>query len=384
MTSNYRRDRGVRAAMSGLALALCAVAGTAQAAGEAAGNAPMSAPVSAPIPVKMVVIGNFEPGADTGDTPGEFQFWVEREHLDEAIPIRGALHPLRRNKDGLYGFTFGGTDKILDGPNEGLTALILDPRFDFRKTYWLFTGISGTDPNVASVGSAAWARWVVNGDTLREFDDREVPKDWPYGLFAIGADRPNSLPVSANSFGGVNTAENLGVAYPLNQGLARWAYAMTKDVNIPDTPELQKARASWKGFPNAQRAPFVLMGETLGSLRYWHGPSRTRWAEDWVKLWTGGKGQFAMTNMESQRLASTMNVMAKAGLVDFNRVMVLRTASNMSEPPPGIDASKSVGDEGPGQIAAYEANYRVGVPVVHEILRNWDRYADHVPELSGK
>jgi purine nucleoside permease len=34
------------------------------------------------IPVKVVVISLFEPGADQGDTPGEYQYWVEREHLD--------------------------------------------------------------------------------------------------------------------------------------------------------------------------------------------------------------------------------------------------------------------------------------------------------------
>jgi purine nucleoside permease len=49
-----------------------------------------------PIPVKVIVIANFEPGADKGDVAGEFQTWAEREHLDEAIPVRGAIHPLMR------------------------------------------------------------------------------------------------------------------------------------------------------------------------------------------------------------------------------------------------------------------------------------------------
>ena len=29
---------------------------------------------------KVVVVTMFEPGKDTGDTPGEFQFWVERQN----------------------------------------------------------------------------------------------------------------------------------------------------------------------------------------------------------------------------------------------------------------------------------------------------------------
>jgi purine nucleoside permease len=194
--------------------------------------------------------------------------------------------------------------------------------------------------------------------------------------------QPNTLPTDANSFGSVESPEELGMAYPLNQGLARWAFNLTKSVAIPDTPALKQQRAAWKGFPNAQRPPFVLMGETLGSVRYWHGPRRTQWARDWVKLWTNGKGVFAMTNMESQSAARQMKTFAKLKFVDPQRVMVLRTASNPSGPPPGVDALATIGDEAPGQLAAYEANYRVGVPVVHEILGKWSTYASAVPSAE--
>lgn len=329
---------------------------------------PVHAAEPVPIPVKMVVVANFENGKEAGDKPGEYQFWVERERLEETISVRGAVGVVRRNQEGLYGLLL-----------ENLMAFLLDPRFDFSRTYWLFTGISGADPQVASVGSAAWARWVVNGDEMREIDDREIPADWPYGLFAIGALKPNTLPTDPNSFGSVEDVAELSMAYPLNQGLARWAFERTRNVAIPDTPELRKQREAWKGFPNAQKPPFVLMGETLGSVRYWHGPGRTQWARDWVKLWTRGQGVFAMTNMESQYAARLMRTFSRLKFVDVNRVMVLRTASNPSGPPPGRDALATIGDEAPGQVAAYEANYRVGVPVVKEILANWAQYRNSIP-----
>src|SRR5438874_13733919 len=41
---------------------------------------------SKPIRIKVVVVAMFERGEDTGDTPGEYQLWVEREHLDQIIP----------------------------------------------------------------------------------------------------------------------------------------------------------------------------------------------------------------------------------------------------------------------------------------------------------
>ena len=33
------------------------------------------------IPIKVVVVSMFEYGADTGDAPGEFQFWLERNDV---------------------------------------------------------------------------------------------------------------------------------------------------------------------------------------------------------------------------------------------------------------------------------------------------------------
>ncbi len=65
-----------------------------------------------PIQVKVVVIAMFERGEDTGDTPGEYQLWVEREHLDEVLPMPAAYHHVRMNKDGVLGMLTGvGTAK---------------------------------------------------------------------------------------------------------------------------------------------------------------------------------------------------------------------------------------------------------------------------------
>ena len=50
-----------------------------------------------PIEIKVVVINMFEAGADTGDTPGEYQYWVEREHLDTVLPFPQGYHDLRIN-----------------------------------------------------------------------------------------------------------------------------------------------------------------------------------------------------------------------------------------------------------------------------------------------
>lgn len=121
------------------------------------------------------------------------------------------------------------------------------------------------------------------------------------------------------------------------------------------------------------------MGDTLGLRRDWHGAARTRRAENWVALWTHGKGRFAMTNMGSQSFESAMYILEKQGLLDPERVTVLRTASSFFEPLPRQSPVGSVGEEASRQREALESNDRAGAPVMHEILAHWDRHADHVP-----
>src|SRR5258707_9155756 len=88
----------------------------------------------AAIPVKVVVVAMFERGADTGDEPGEYQHWVEREKLDRIFPFPQGYHDLRMNRDGVLAILTGvGTARAA----ASIMALGLDPRFDLRKSYWL-------------------------------------------------------------------------------------------------------------------------------------------------------------------------------------------------------------------------------------------------------
>ena len=71
-----------------------------------------------------------------------------------------------------------------------IMALGLDPRFDCRKAYWLIAGIAGADPVDASLGSAVWSEWVVDGDLAYEVDSREIPPQWTTGYVPLGKTEP--------------------------------------------------------------------------------------------------------------------------------------------------------------------------------------------------
>jgi purine nucleoside permease len=110
------------------------------------------APGPKPIEVRMVVVTMFEIGADTGDTPGEFQLWYERQKLDKRFPF-AHHHDLFMNEHSrlLVMVTGEGTANSASSVME----LGLDPRFDLTHAYWLVAGIAGVDPEDASIGSAA-------------------------------------------------------------------------------------------------------------------------------------------------------------------------------------------------------------------------------------
>jgi purine nucleoside permease len=314
-----------------------------------------------PIAVKVVVVTTFEIGADTGDKPGEFQYWVEREKLDQKIVVPGVTHPVLTNGQGMLGVVSGTTVRA----SNQIMALVLDPRFDFSKTYWLVNGIAGVDPADASLGSAAWARFVIDGDIAYEIDSREAAKEWPYAIIPIGAKKPNEIPKNEGW-------EPEAMIYEMNPALLARAFALTKDVALVDTPAMQAYRATYEGFPNAVKPPFVLIGDSFGSCRYWHGATMTLWTNDWAKLWTKGAGNFVMSDMEDQGIATALTLLTKMGKADFQRVLFLRTGSNYCMPAPKQGVVQSMQAEYAGMVPSIESAYRVGSVVVHDSLARWD------------
>jgi purine nucleoside permease len=206
---------------------------------------------------------------------------------------------------------------------------------------------------------------VIDGDVAYEIDSREADPKWPYAIIAIGAKKPNDIPKNEGW-------EPDAMSYELNPALVAKAFALSKDVPLVDTPEMQAYRATYVGFPNAQKPPFVLYGDSFGSCRYWHGVTLTQWANDWTKLWTKGQGNFVMSDMEDQGIASALTILTKMGRVDFQRLLVLRTGSNFCMPAPQQGVVNSMQAEYAGYIPSLESAYRVGSVVVHDIVKNWD------------
>jgi purine nucleoside permease len=307
-------------------------------------------PPSKPWPIRAVIVVS---------SPGEFELWGTREHLTEALDVPGVPQPVHTNAEHtVLGMVTGDT---LSNASASTMAIGLDPQFDLTHAYFIINGIAGVDPEDASIGSAAWADYVI-GDVMTEIDVREAPTGWPYGLFPIGSTQPNPTTVHP----GFNV-------FPLNAKLVAWAFEQTRGLKIPDDPDVAAFRAAYVGYPNAQCPPFVLLGDDFASDHYWHGKILTQFANDFVKDYTGGNGNFVMADMEDSGIMNALTRLDGIHRVDINRVLVLRTASNYSMQAPGGTALDSFESPYPGgSTFAYQSAWLCGSTVLHAILSHWD------------
>jgi purine nucleoside permease len=250
-----------------------------------------------------------------------------------------------------------------------IMALGLDPRFDLTKAYWVVAGIAGVDPLDASLGSAAWAEYIVDGDLAHEIDAREIPKGWKTGFVPLRKSVPYEQPKGADN----------GEVYRLNPAIVDWAFQLTKDIKLPDDDKMRAEREQFTS-PAARRPPFVLKGDTISSSTFWHGKLLSDWANDWVKYHTEGKGNYVTTAMEDTGTLQSLTFLARAGRVDLNRVLVLRTASDYDQPVPGHSPAESLEQNKTsgytGYYPALESAWRVGHAVVETIVKNWPDFRD--------
>lgn len=333
---------------------------------------------SEPLPVKCVLISMYEYETNK---PGEFQYFQEAERLNKTHAFSYAADDIWTNYNGLVALTVGiGAAKAASTT----MAFGLDPRFDLTHAYFLIAGIAGINPQFGSLACTVWANYCVDGDLAHEIDAREIPSSWSTGIIPLGCDTPYSQR-SKNDTALFHNSE----LYTLDSSLSDWAYKTTQSLNLSDLDNdlLEAYRGRYLNYAEAQRPPFVLKGDNLSATRYWHGKLSNQWAERWVEHWTGKKGRFVTSTMEDAGTLRALSQLAAAHRIDWNRILLLRSASNFTmQAPDGMTPLQSLlgrgnGNENlfPGYIPSLRSLQRVGSKVINKIIENWDRFKTTPP-----
>ena len=313
----------------------------------------------APIPVKVLIITSFSPEADA---------WLKQLAFDQAIPVPGlsADYPnvhCTATDICLVTTGMGHTNAAVS-----MTALVLNGKFDFSHTYFIVTGIAGIDPNLGTIGTAAWARYLVDFGLAHEIDAREMPSAWQTGYFGIDANNPDTKP----------DLRYKTEVFRLDEALLQRAVAFSRQVTLEDTDAAKAYRKFYKETA-ARAAPSVLQCDTSSGDTYWHGRELGLRSTRWTALLTDGKGTYCTTQQEDNATYEALKRGAAAGLLDISRIAVLRTAANFDRPHPGQTAYESLNSKSGGFGAAIANLYHAAWPLVNDIVTRWQLWRDAVP-----
>jgi purine nucleoside permease len=315
---------------------------------------------SPPVAPKVLVITMFG---------GEAKPWLGGEALARKLAPPGlskAYPDVACSDDGLCLMTTG---MGYANAASSIAALVFSGELDLGKTYFLIAGIAGVDPAKGTLGSAHWARFAVDGGLQNEIDPREAPADWSAGYLAIGASAP-----------GKKAEEHYGdEIYRLNEDLLQAAFRLTKDVELADSDAAKAYRAKYSE-PAATAPPQVSICDTISSDTWWAGARLGEAMEAYAKLVTDGAADPCTTQQEDNATLTALKRGAEANRLDFNRVAILRTASDFDREAPGQSALESLTAESGGYPLSVANAHRVAARLAHAIVDDWATWSAGPPK----
>ncbi len=319
---------------------------------EARPEAPQIAP-------KVLIITMFRP---------ETMPWLDGEHLTTKIPVAGMdadFPDVSCNAQGLCAITTG---MGFANAASTLSALIYSRAFDLRRTYFIIDGIAGVDPKDGTLGSVHWARYAVDATLRHDIDPRQMPADWTTSFVGLGDAAPGRKP---SHMAGTEI-------YQLDETLLQKAFALSRDTSLVDSPDAQAYRQHYDG-AIASGAPIVSICDTSSADLYWHGSVMADQVEAWTALLSDGKANYCTSQMEDNATLTALKRGADAGLVNFKRVALLRSASNFDREGKGQTAADSLTANSGGFAIALTNGYRIGAVLAHAILKDWPVWSKEVP-----
>ncbi len=310
---------------------------------------------------RVLIITAFEP---------EAQPWVNRMGPWTSTPIAGLPKEfplLRCNRDKVCLVTTG-----MGHSNAAAStmALSLSNKLDLRYSYILIAGIAGINPEQGTLGTAAWARFLVDFGLQWQLDSREIPEGWPSGYLGINTRSPAEKPALD-----YNTE-----VFQLNGALLRKVLHMTLAVDLADDPQAARVRAQYPNAP-ANQPPRVMQCDSLSSDTWFSGKHLGERATAWMAMLSNGRGSYCTNQQEDNATFEALMRGARLGRVDISRVMVLRAGADFDRPPPGGSAVSNLLDytEQGGFDIAVENLYRTASPVVQAISGNWRAWREGIP-----
>ncbi|KAL1581845.1 hypothetical protein WHR41_09316 [Cladosporium halotolerans] len=311
---------------------------------------------------KVFIISMFDPEADIWYGIPEFDLLA----LNITVPGFSPLFP------DAHCTADGDICQLVTGESEinaaaTVSSLVHSQRFELTSTYFLVAGIGGVNPEVATISSVTFARYAVQVALQYEIDPRELPSNFPTGYVPQGSTSPDEYP---QSIYGTEVFE-------VNHNLQHLAASFARNATLNDSSAAVAYRAKYATsdlYTAGTKAPSVIECDVATSDVYYSGKLLGEAFSNYTKLVTNGTGNYCTTAQEDNATLEVLVRAAATNLVDFARIIIMRTASDFDRPWPGQPASVNLFYS--SQQGAFEPAiqniYLAGIKVVEGILDGWN------------
>ncbi|RAL64511.1 hypothetical protein DID88_001986 [Monilinia fructigena] len=129
---------------------------------------------------------------------------------------------------------------------------------------------------------------------------------------------------------------------------------------------------STTAFTLGAQPPSVVACDTATSDVYFTGELLANAFENTTSIWTNGSGIYCTTQQEDNATLEALLRAATINLVDFSRIIIMRTASDFDRPHSGQTILDNLLVQDQGYDPSIKNLYLAGIKVVEGILDGWD------------
>lgn len=209
-----------------------------------------------------------------------------------------------------------------------------------------------------------FARYAIQVALQYEIDAREMPQGWNTGYFPQGSSSPTDYP-----------SELYGTeVFEVNEQLQQIAISFAQTATLNDTADARSYRAlyaSTQSFAAGAQPPTIIACDTATSDVYPTGGLLGDAFANTTSLFTNGSGIYCTTQQEDNATLEALLRAATTGLVDFSRIIIMRTASDFDRPYANQTILDNLLDEFQGVGPSIANIYLAGVKVIEGILHGW-------------
>jgi len=249
-----------------------------------------------------------------------------------------------------------------------ISALVHSTQFDLTSTYFLISGIAGINPKVATIGSVTFARYAVQVALQFEIDAREIPSNFSTGYFGQGTTAPGIYPPPEDIYG--------TEVFEMNEPLRQMAFSLAKTAKLNDTADAQSMRDQYAvtpAFKPGGEPPTIVLCDTATSDVFWDGDLLGDAFANTTAVWTNGTGVYCTTQQEDNATLNALLRGAMTKLVDFSRIIIMRSASDFDRAPAGVSTLDSLVGAEPGFFPSLLNLELAGVKIVEAIVDDWEK-----------